>query len=272
MKRIIGLSLVVIVFLTVTGYTNLFSSVQSAVPPSTPDYSRLTANEAGSKKLTRSNFEDSLQSLFYSIGLDKSGMNYEVFRYGMIGYYSLKQQGELSDRNIVSFIDFSKPGTEKRFYTVDLAKKSLKFHSLVSHGRNTGQNTATSFSNIPHSNQSSLGFYLTGETYVGSKGYSMRLDGLDGIYNDKMRQRAIVMHEAAYVSENWIRKYGRLGRSQGCPALPREISRTVIDTIKDKTLIFAYFNDKEYLASSSHLDIDQLFKRLDAFEVVTAEL
>src|SRR5690606_13191854 len=114
---------------------------------------------------------------------------------------------------------------EKRFYTVDLKKKSLKFHSLVSHGKNTGQNMATSFSNTVHSNQSSLGFYLTGETYVGSKGYSLRLDGLDGSYNDKMRERAVVMHEANYVSESWIRKYGRLGRSQGCPALPKEISR-----------------------------------------------
>ena len=272
MKRIIGLSLLVIALLTATSFTKLFSTVQSAASAPSVTPAKLTgiANVRG--KLTRLNFEDSLRSLYHSIGLAKSGMDYHVFRYGMIGYYSLKQQGKLSERNIVSFIDFSKPSTEKRFYTIDLAKKMLKFHSLVSHGKNTGQNIATSFSNVPHSNQSSLGFYLTGETYVGSKGYSMRLDGIDGIYNDKMRDRAVVMHDAAYVSDHWIRKYGRLGRSQGCPALPKEISRKVIDTIRDKTLIFAYFNDEEYLANSKHLDIGKLFDGLDAIEVVTAEL
>lgn len=272
MKRIIGLSLLVIALLAVTSYQNLFSTMQSAAAAPTIVPAKLAVNENVRGQLTRLNFEDSLRSLYHSIGLAKSGMNYDVFRYGMIGYYSLKQQGRLSDRNIVSFIDFSKPSTEKRFYTVDLSRKSLKFHSLVSHGKNTGQNIATSFSNVPHSNQSSLGFYLTGETYVGSKGYSMRLDGIDGSYNDKMRDRAVVMHNAAYVSDHWIRKYGRLGRSQGCPALPKEISRTVIDTIKDRTLIFAYFNDEEYLTKSKHLDIGKLFDRLDAMEAVTAEL
>jgi hypothetical protein len=269
MKRIIGLSLLVISLLTVTGNTNLFSTVHSSASASHPVPVSIESTKG---KLTRFNFEDSIRSLYHSIGLEKAGMNYTVFRYGMIGFYSLEQQGKLSGRKIVSFIDFSKPSTEKRFYTIDLARKSLKFHSLVSHGKNTGQNIATSFSNIPHSNQSSLGFYVTGETYIGSKGYSMRLDGIDGTFNDKMRERAVVMHDAAYVSENWVRKYGRLGRSQGCPALPKEISRTVIDTIKDKTLIFAYFNDKEYLATSKHLDIDKLFDRLDALEAVTAEL
>jgi hypothetical protein len=214
-------------------------------------------------KLTRINFEDSISSLYRTIGLEKLGMNYDVFRYGMIGFYSLKQDGKVSDRNLVSFIDFTKPSTEKRFYTVDLDSRTVKYHSLVSHGRNTGENIAQSFSNKQHSNQSSLGFYVTGETYVGSKGYSMRLDGVDGEYNSNMRDRAVVMHDAEYVSEEWIRKYGRLGRSQGCPALPKEIAKEVINTIKDRTVIFAYFNDLKYLQSSAHLNLDNLFQKLE---------
>jgi hypothetical protein len=214
-------------------------------------------------KLTRTNFEDSIHTLYSSIGLDKLGMNYDVFRYGMIGFYSLKQDGKLSGKNLVSFIDFTKPSTEKRFYTVDLDSRTVRFHSLVSHGRNTGENVAKSFSNQQHSNQSSLGFYITGETYVGSKGYSMRLDGVDPAYNSNMRDRAVVMHDAEYVSEEWIQKYGRLGRSQGCPALPKALAKQVIDTIKEKTVIFAYFNDSEYLTSSAHLNLDNLFQKLE---------
>jgi hypothetical protein len=242
---------------TISGRENL---IHSNVHPS----GSTIITVAKEVKLTRSNFEDSIQTLFKTIGLEKVGMNYEVFRYGMIGFHSLRQEGKLNGKNIVSFIDFTKPSTEKRFYTVDLDTHQLKFHSLVSHGRNTGENIASRFSNVPHSNQSSLGFYVTGETYVGSKGYSLRLDGIDPEYNSNMRSRAVVMHDADYVSEEWIRKYGRLGRSQGCPALPKAISRKVIDTIKDKTVIFAYYNDAKYLQASAHLKLERLFEKMEA--------
>lgn len=263
MSRITLISLLLIVScLSVSG---TFIISESPLPAlSTPSISAEIVNtDPHSLKLTRGNFEDSIRSLFHSVGLADVGMAYDVFRYGMIGFYSLKQSGKLSDSNIVSFIDFTKPSTERRFYTVDLDSRTVKFHSLVSHGRNTGENIATSFSNRPHSNQSSLGFYVTGETYVGSKGYSLRLDGVDDRYNSNMRNRAVVMHDADYVSETWVKKYGRLGRSQGCPALPKEISRKVIDTIKDKTVIFAYFNDPGYLKSSAHLNLDKLFLQLE---------
>jgi hypothetical protein len=114
-----------------------------------------------------------------------------------------------------------------------------------------------------HSNQSSIGFYVTAETYIGSKGYSLKLDGTEKGYNDNMRERAVVMHEAEYVSENWIKIYGRLGRSQGCPALPKEISKEVINTIKNRTAIFAYFNDEVYLHASPYLNLETLLNRLD---------
>lgn len=176
----------------------------------------------------------------------------------MIGYHSLSQKGKLNDKKLLTIIDFTKASTEKRFYTIDLNTLNVRFNTYVSHGKNTGENHAKAFSNIPHSNQSSLGFYVTAETYVGSKGYSLKLDGMDPGFNDRIRDRAVVMHSANYVSEDWIRKYGRLGRSQGCPALPNEISRTVIDTIKGGTMIFAYFRDEKFLTSSAHLDLENV--------------
>lgn len=202
--------------------------------------------------------EDSLQHIYDVIGLKKYDLSYEVFKYGMIGYYSLRQQGKLSNKELLSIIDFTKSSTKKRFYTIDLDKKTIKYYTYVSHGRNTGEDLAKSFSNTVHSNQSSLGFYITGETYIGSKGYSLKLDGLEKGFNDKLRERAVVMHPAEYVSETWIKKYGRLGRSQGCPALPTTIAKEVIETIKEHTLIFAYYNDESYLSSSPFLDPNML--------------
>jgi len=197
--------------------------------------------------------EDSIRSIYNAIGLEKYDLSYEVFRYGMIGFYTLRQEGKLGSKNLLSIIDFTKSSTKKRFYTIDLDNLNLKFYTYVSHGRNTGEDMARSFSNAVHSNQSSLGFYTTAETYIGSKGYSLKLDGMEKGYNDNIRTRAVVMHEAEYVSEYWINHNGRLGRSQGCPALPKELSREVIDVIKNGTAIFAYFNDADYLQSSQYL-------------------
>jgi len=203
-------------------------------------------------------FEDSVHNLYTAIKLEEYGLSYKAFRYGMIGYFNLLQDGKLGSKKLISIIDFTKPSSEKRFYTIDLEHQTVKFHTYVSHGKNSGWNSVTSFSNVVHSNQSSLGFYLTAETYVGSKGYSMKLDGQDIGYNNNMRERAVVMHEADYVSEGWIKKYGRLGRSQGCPALPKEISKKVIDSIKNHTMIFAYAENETFLESSSHLKLDAI--------------
>lgn len=228
----------------------------------------LTAGSlAGLSSMT---FEDSLSNLYNAIHLQEKGLSYDAFRYAMIGFYTLKDDGRLNEKNIISIIDFTKPSTEERFYTIDLDNRAVLYHSLVSHGKNTGENLATSFSNVVHSNQSSLGFYITGETYTGSKGYSLKLDGIEPGVNDKMRERAVVMHEADYVSESWIKKYGRIGRSQGCPALPKAISRNVINTIKNRTVVFAYFNDNRYLASSSYLNVDALLARIPNESILSA--
>jgi hypothetical protein len=252
---LILLSVFSLVFLS--GKSRLSSS-PAAVEPAA---GILSISEPGN--FIRKNFEDSLRRLYDHIGLNTQGLNYDVFRLGMIGYYNLRSEGKLSEKNIFSIIDFSKASTEKRFYTIDLENRKLQFHSYVAHGRNTGENFAKSFSNKQHSNQSSLGFYVTGETYVGSKGYSLRLDGKEENYNGNIRDRAVVIHDADYVSEAWIQRYGRLGRSQGCPALPKEVSREIINTIKDKTAIFAYYPDEDYLQSSAYLDIENLMQVLE---------
>lgn len=206
-------------------------------------------------------FEDSVKSIYDHINLSKYDLHYDAFRYAMIGYYNLVAEEKIQDKGLLTVIDFTRPSTDKRFYTIDLKAKRVIFNNLVSHGRNTGENLATSFSNKAHSNQSSMGFYVTAETYVGSKGYSLKLDGLDKGYNDNIRSRAVVMHAADYVSDYWIKKYGRLGRSQGCPALPKELNKKVIDTIKEGTLIFAYYNDDNFLDTSTHLQLEKLLEQ-----------
>lgn len=175
----------------------------------------------------RIKFEDTIKELYNRIGLSSYGLDFSVFRLAMIGYYGLTEREALGPKEILTIIDFSRPSTEKRFYTVDLKNERVKYCTYVAHGRNTGQNMATEFSNVPQSNQSSLGFYVTAETYVGSKGYSLRLDGMEASFNGNIRSRAVVVHGAEYVTKSWIQRYGRLGRSEGCPALPPAISREV---------------------------------------------
>lgn len=175
---------------------------------------------------------------------------------GLVGFTAFKQafhgyrriQGR--QRDILTLIDFSKPSTQNRLYVFDMNQKKLLFSSLVAHGRNSGDLYATSFSNEPGSYQSSLGFYLTGSTYHGSNGYSLLLDGLEKGLNDSARERAIVIHGADYANPSVIACGGRLGRSLGCPALPRKLSRPIIDAIKDGSVLFIYAPKHEYLAQS----------------------
>jgi len=173
-------------------------------------------------------------------------LDFEIFANAM---ESLDEM-EYSNEDIVTIIDFSKPSTEKRLFILDLKKQELLYHTYVAHGKNTGVNMATKFSNKKGSNQSSLGLFRTGESYQGKHGYSLRLDGLEIGFNDNARSRAVVMHSASYVSENFIKRHGRLGRSWGCPAVPVEISQEIIDLIKGGSCLYIYANDINYLESS----------------------
>jgi hypothetical protein len=140
----------------------------------------------------------------------------------------------------LTVIDYSLPSTTKRLWVIDLEQKRILFHELVAHGKGSGVDRAESFSNVPGSLQSSLGLFVTGETYRGGHGYSLRLDGLEAGVNDKARARDIVIHSASYVSPDFAVRHGRLGRSWGCPALRPEVTGRVIDAIKEGGAIFAF--------------------------------
>ena len=147
----------------------------------------------------------------------------------------------------LAVIDYSRPSTQKRLWVFDLGNGTLLHREHVSHGQGSGENVARKFSNVEGSFQTSLGLYRTAETYMGGNGYSMRMDGLDPGFNDNARQRAIVMHGAWYANPDLIRTQGRLGRSQGCPALREQVARVVIDDLKQHHLIFAYADDAAWL-------------------------
>ena len=154
---------------------------------------------------------------------------------------------EVGDDAKLAVIDYSRPSTQKRLWVFDMARDALLFHEHVAHGSGTGDNLARRFSNEDGSHATSIGLYRTAETYQGGNGYSLRLDGLDAGFNDRARSRAIVMHGAWYVNPDLIRTQGRLGRSQGCPALREQVAKVVIDTLKQRQLLFSYADDAAFL-------------------------
>lgn len=158
-----------------------------------------------------------------------------------------------SDSPRLAVIDYSLPSTTPRLWVFDLEKKTLLFHEVVAHGQGTGENMAHAFSNREGSHQSSLGLFRTTETYQGSNGYSLRMQGLEPGINDAAMARAIVMHGAPYVNVQTAKKQGRLGRSWGCPALRPEVAKQVIDSLKNGQTIFAYYPDSNWLAHSPFL-------------------
>ena len=161
---------------------------------------------------------------------------------------------EPADR--LAVIDFSLPSSEPRLWIFDLRDQTLLLEDFVAHGQNSGDNFATRFSNIRGSHQSSIGLFRTQESYYGRHGYSLRMDGLEPGVNDRARERAIVIHSADYVDPTWIERQGRIGRSQGCPAVRPEIARVVVDSLKDGQFMFKYYPDQEWLASSAYLNCE----------------
>ena len=163
------------------------------------------------------------------------------------------RSGAIADPSTLTVIDYSKPSSEKRLWVFDLRSHDLLYEELVAHGQGSGDNFANVFSNEPDTHASSLGLFLTEDTYVGKNGYSLRLKGLDDGFNHRAGERAIVMHGAPYVSEDFVKANGRLGRSWGCPALRAGVAREVIDRVRGSGLLFAYYPDQDWLGSSRYL-------------------
>ncbi|NQX56331.1 murein L,D-transpeptidase catalytic domain family protein [Pedobacter panaciterrae] len=206
------------------------------------------------EKITEDSLYDNhVNTIYNEINLEYTGLSRSVFEKALTGFYNLKKSGQVSeDKSILSIADFDKNSTEKRLWIIDLNKKKLILNTWVAHGQRSGADKATRFSNSNDSFQSSIGFYLTAEIYRGQHGRSLRLDGMDEGFNSNARRRSIVVHGADYVSQGTINALGRLGRSQGCPAVPSELSDLVINTIEGKTVLFINVTDQRY--TSIYLD------------------
>jgi hypothetical protein len=184
-------------------------------------------------------FDATLRETYERLGAEQQGLRFEVFEKAMTGYLNLRETGHLTtSQQHLTVVDFDLPSTEKRLWVLDLASDKILFHTLVAHGHNSGENGASQFSNTNESNMSSLGFYVTGQEYEGKHGHSLRLQGVDEGFNTNAFARAIVMHGADYVSEQFIKQNGRLGRSLGCPALPLDQYSQIIDAVQGGSCLF----------------------------------
>lgn len=176
----------------------------------------------------------------------------KVLKVSLKAYNKAKQKG-LTNKRFLTVIDYSKPSTEKRLWVFDLENGKTLFNTWVSHGRNSGGTYSTSFSNRPGSLKSSIGVFLTDNSYIGGNGYSLRLRGLERGINDNAYDRSVVVHGARYVNPDIIRRYGQIGRSWGCPAVSPTLSRSLINTIKGKSVLVAYYPDRNWLSHSKFL-------------------
>ncbi|TZF81158.1 murein L,D-transpeptidase catalytic domain family protein [Pedobacter sp. BS3] len=195
-------------------------------------------------------FEQYAESIYTTSGLSGK-LNFNVFKKALTGYYNMQPVG---NKNILTVIDFSLPSSVKRLWVIDLVNQKVLYNTLVAHGQGSGDNMATRFSNNAESHQSSLGFYITDDIYTGKHGMSLHLNGLDQGINSNARNRSIVVHGADYVSQQFINRHGRLGRSFGCPALPFEFTAAIINTIKGGSCL--YINGPDTTYSSKFLDED----------------
>jgi hypothetical protein len=179
------------------------------------------------------------------------GLRSSVLRLALDAEQNAAQQGLVTRKNLLTVIDYSLPSTQPRLFVFDLVARRLLFRELVAHGKGSGGNLADFFSNEPGSLATSIGLFVTADTYFGGNGYSLRLRGLEEGINDMAWNRMIVLHGAAYVSRAAIAALGRLGRSWGCPAVRTEIAQKIIDTIRGGSAVFAYYPDRTWLKTSA---------------------
>jgi len=197
---------------------------------------------------------DEIAYLYHSLELREKGLSFRAFEYACKGYYRLLQKKMIDEQAYLVICDFSQSSGNKRMYLVDMANCRMVVNTYVAHGRNSGGEYARRFSNRPKSLQSSLGFYITKNTYYGEHGLSLRMAGLEKGYNDRALQRRIVMHGADYIGEKWLQNSKAMGRSYGCPALPKKESEPIINMIKNGSCVFIYHPSSGYLNGSKILN------------------
>lgn len=229
-----------------------FVPATSTVYPGTATLRDTTSTHIeNTNKAAAFSFGNSME-IYDSLHLEEAGLSRMVYRTALKGMEKLSAKGWLKG-HILAIVDFSQPSTSKRLYVIDLDNYELLYNTWVAHGMKSGKTMAQLFSNKPSSNKSSLGFYVTGEAYQGSNGYSLKLQGVEKGINDFAYRRAIVLHGADYVSEQWIASQGYIGRSKGCPAVPLDVCAPLIDQIKEGNCLFIYHPTSAYRSKSALL-------------------
>ena len=199
-------------------------------------------------------FAEEVSNLYEQFDLKEIGLTKKAFQYALKGYNYLLEHHWLNNPNILSICDMSQSSRNKRLYVLDLDQKKVVVNTYVAHGRNSGKEYARSFSNNPASHKSSLGFYITQDTYYGSNGLSLKIRGMERGFNDRANSRAIVVHGSEYVGPDFLQMNNFCGRSYGCPAVPADESETIIDLIKEGSCLFIYYPTQKYLVRSKILN------------------
>lgn len=181
-------------------------------------------------------------------------LNKKVLKLALVAYKKATDKGAVK-KQVLTVIDYSLPSNKQRMWIFDLSKERLLYNTYVAHGRNSGADTPHHFSNKFSSKETSLGTFVTRDTYIGSKGYSLNLQGLERGFNDNAYDRRVVIHGAWYVEPDFIKKAGRAGRSWGCPSIAQTLAKPVINTIKGGSVVFAYYPDSYYLSHSGYATV-----------------
>lgn len=210
-----------------------------------------TGDSSGIEKTEEFNLTE---FVFDKLQLDRLGLSKEVLEFAFRGYHNLLNKGMIKNPDIITICDFSQPSTSKRLYVIDLKNYELLLNTYVAHGKNSGLDYAEKFSNNPESHKSSLGFYVTENTYFGEHGLSLRINGLDIGFNDRALERAIVVHGSAYVGDKRKQSGSYMGRSYGCPAVPQKQIKQLVNAIKNGSCLFIYHPTKNYIDNSTILN------------------
>ena len=217
--------------------------------------SEINTEDVAVKKEVAKTFEEKVIEIYDSFSSKNSTMpQLSVFEKAISGYMKLDEKGEISN-HLLTVIDFNLSSTKKRMWILNMDTQEVLFNTYVAHGQGTGVEFANKFSNTPNSHQSSLGFYVTGETYYGKNGLSLFIDGKEKGFNSKARERYVVIHGADYAEPEFIERVGRLGRSYGCPAVPNKIAKKLINKIKGNSVVYIHKDDKNYLNNSDLLNV-----------------
>jgi L,D-transpeptidase catalytic domain. len=192
--------------------------------------------------------------LYNELQLSEVGLSKRAFEFAYKGYEKLVKKQKLANPSILTICDLSQSSNRKRLYILDLEQNKVVMTSYVAHGRGSGGEYASRFSNNNRSHQTSLGFYITSSTYYGENGLSLRLKGLEPGFNDGAARRSIVIHGASYIGDEYLESNKFMGRSYGCPAVPNDVCDEIIDVIKDGSCLFIYHPTRKYLQRSRMLN------------------